>query len=85
MQVPFANFLTEAKYVDMLVEAGYPEGAIEVVDISGDEFGGLAKFLNEMGKQVGTFGIGGWGGQAGVWAAHETAGGSGVMEMIRRV
>jgi hypothetical protein len=36
--VPFVNPPAEAEPVDTLIEAGYTEGAIEVVDISEDVF-----------------------------------------------
>lgn len=61
MQVPYANFLTETGYVDMLVGVGYAKGDIEIVDISEDVFEGLSRFLKERGRQVPTFGISWWG------------------------
>jgi hypothetical protein len=55
---PFGNFISEGKYVDLLVEAGYDAAQIEIRDISKNVFGGLAGFIERRIGEARPFGIG---------------------------
>lgn len=54
---PYANFLTQDEYVDMLVRAGYPREGIVVRDVSGCVFGGIARFIEKKDEELGVFGL----------------------------
>lgn len=55
---PFGNFLTVDEYVAMLVRAGYSLDNIEVRDISGHVFAGIAGFIRRKNEELGRFGMG---------------------------
>lgn len=56
--MPFSNLLTRKGYEDMLVGVGYERGMIEMRDVSGDVFGGIAGYIREKDVELGRFGMG---------------------------
>lgn len=54
---PFSNFISRQEYIDLLVAAGYDRSMIEVRDVSGHVFRGLADFLGRRVKEARPFGI----------------------------
>jgi hypothetical protein len=77
MDCPMNTFLTEPKYLQMLVEAGYKAEDVEMRDISSHCFSPLAEFLGRRERELAVMGLGlgklsvarwifGWWGRSGV-------------------
>jgi hypothetical protein len=77
MGAPWTNFTTPDDYRRQLVDAGYSNDAIKVVDVSERVFAPLAQYLNEQDTRLKTLGLGigsfsvakalfGWWGRSGV-------------------
>jgi hypothetical protein len=58
MGAPWANFVTPQEYRRKLIEAGYPDAAIRVKDISEHVFTPLSIYMEEQDKRLKTFGLG---------------------------
>jgi hypothetical protein len=58
MGAPWANFGTPDRYRRQLVEAGYSNDAIRVLDVSEHVFGPLAQYMNEQDDRLKTLGFG---------------------------
>ncbi|KAJ5570449.1 uncharacterized protein N7459_009879 [Penicillium hispanicum] len=54
---PFSNFISQGDYVQMLVTAGYDPSLVEMRDISGHVFSGLAGFLERRVSEARPFGL----------------------------
>lgn len=55
---PFSNFVTQAEYEKMLVDAGYPREGIEIRDVSEYVFSGIAAYMERREKELRKFGMG---------------------------
>ena len=77
MGAPFANFSTPEGYRKKLIDVGYSNDAIKIVDISERVFAPLAQYLDEqdrrlktLGLSIGKFGVAGslfkWWGRSGI-------------------
>jgi hypothetical protein len=55
---PYANFVSRAEYVDMLVRAGYARDRIEVKDVSEHVFSGIAAYMQRREEQLRPLGMG---------------------------
>jgi hypothetical protein len=58
MGAPWANFVTPDDYRQKLVQAGYANDAIKIVDISQHVFTPLAQYLDEQDTRLKTLGLG---------------------------
>jgi hypothetical protein len=58
MGASWANFTTPDRYRRQLVEAGYSDDAIRVIDVSEHVFAPLAQYLNEQDVRLKTLGFG---------------------------
>ncbi|KAH4175957.1 hypothetical protein HBI26_065690 [Parastagonospora nodorum] len=58
MGAPFANFSTPEGYRKKLIDVGYSDDAIKIVDISERVFAPLAQYLDEQDRRLKTLGLG---------------------------
>lgn len=55
---PFNAFLTEEKYVEQLVDAGYEKDTVEIRDVTADVFSGLVAHIEKQQRSLKPYGIG---------------------------
>ncbi|OCK80031.1 hypothetical protein K432DRAFT_353801 [Lepidopterella palustris CBS 459.81] len=64
---PYANFITVARYREMLVQAGYQEADIDIKDVSRHVFAPLARFLGDQERRLRVIGLGIGGFRVAMW------------------
>jgi hypothetical protein len=58
MGAPWANFVTPEVYRQKLVDVGYPDDAVRIVDISEHVFAPLAEYMGEQDRRLKKLGFG---------------------------